>query len=66
MDRGERKPKRWRWKGITGAVWLLPSESSSSVESSFRSESSKDAGVAVREDKRELVEPTTSGPLLWG
>ena len=66
MDRGERNPKRWRWKGITGTVWLLPSESSSSMESSSRSESSEDAGVAVREDKGELVQLTTSGLLLWG
>ena len=49
MDRGERNPKRWRWKGITGTVWLLPSESASSVESSSRSESSEDAGWGGRE-----------------
>ena len=66
MDRGERKPKRWRWEGLTGAVWLVPSESSSSVDSSSVSESSEDAGVAEREDKGQLVQLTTSGLLLWG
>lgn len=63
MDRGERKPKRWRWKCITGAGWLLPTESSS-MESFSGSEISEDAGVGHERGQRGVS--AAGDPLLWG
>lgn len=64
-DRGERKPKRWRWKCITGAGWLLPSESSS-VESFFGLGSSEGAGVGPEREQRGVSAGDDPRPAALG